>query len=343
MNVFCDLHHGGLFESLRLLFEKRLGWNLYRPIGMDWYTSGYWKIADPYGGAIDTAKQYLDLEGKVWNPYTCLNADYTLSDGIYHVYDPVHEVHQQAITLSQFKEMPIDIVISSIPAHDESFAELIKQFKPKAKHIAQIGNIYQDTNVQNVMCSTMWDNKANDKHIVFYHQEFDLNVFFYQKPKPSKEIKSFINCLPEKDTFELLKVYLREFNFKAYGASCPDGTITGIKNIAKEMQSALFGYHVKPGGDGFGHIIHNWFACGRPVIVRGNYYCDKLAGRLLLDARTCIDLDKSDFNGNLNKIRYWSLPENHEEMCQEAYRQFKNVVDFDSEFDEIKRFLETII
>ncbi len=39
MNVLADRHHAGLYRSLQLLGD-RLGWNLYTPVGMDWWDAG---------------------------------------------------------------------------------------------------------------------------------------------------------------------------------------------------------------------------------------------------------------------------------------------------------------
>ncbi len=343
MNVFADFHHLDLWESLRILFEERLGWNLYRPIGEEWATSGYWKIAEPYGNHPDTIRQFLSTEIHTWQSGVFLNGDYRVEDGIYHVYDPVHENHQKAITLEQFKNMPIDIVVSSIPAHDFSFANLITEHKPNAKHIAQMGNIYQTTEVKNVMCSTMPYPVPADKNVVFYHQEFDLDTFGYKPPSDKKKITSFVNLLPRKEIYDLYQSQLVEFDFKAYGAGSPDGTITGTKAIAEIMRDSMFGWHIKPQGDGFGHIIHNWFACGRPVITHGSDYQDKLAGALLQDGKTCLDLESCGFNENINRILYWSIPENHLEMCLNAYNRFKEIVNFDEEEKQIRSFLEKII
>lgn len=342
MRVLADLHHGDLYYSLQLLFEKRLGWELYRPIGLDWFTSGVWKIGDPYLDPLDTATQFLGTENKTWDQYKNLNGDFTVEDGIYNVYDPVHNVHQKAMTLEKFKETDIDIVISSYQPHDITFAKLIKDFKPKAKHIAQMGNIYQETDIKNIMCSTM-PYETTDKNIVFYHQEFDLDVFKYEKPTSHTIISSLVNILPKRDLFDLYKSILSEFTLKSYGASCEDGTLSSNKEIAELMQISAFGYHVKPQGDGYGHIIHNWFASGRPVITDGRDYEDKLAGELLIDGRTCIDISKTTFNSSINRIRYFSLPDNHQEMCDNAYKRFKDIVDFDEEFEDIKKFLEKVI
>jgi len=46
MIVFCDFHHGGLYHAMHKLFVERLGYEMYRPIGMDWVTRGYWYVSD---------------------------------------------------------------------------------------------------------------------------------------------------------------------------------------------------------------------------------------------------------------------------------------------------------
>lgn len=58
MKVLADHHHDDLYESLRILFEDRLGWELYRPIGTEWYTEGYWDVYNH----PDTVTQYLGLQ-----------------------------------------------------------------------------------------------------------------------------------------------------------------------------------------------------------------------------------------------------------------------------------------
>lgn len=343
MKVLADCHHGDLFNSLQILFEDRLGFELYRPIGLDWFTGGYWRIAEPYGNNIDTVKQFLDINNLPWSPYGNLNGGNYKDGNVYKVFDPRYGKYQKAITLETFSQMDFDLVISSIPDHDESFARLIKDRMPKAKHISQMGNAYQTTEVANVMCSTKPYPVPEGKNVVFYHQEFPLHYFRFEAPRPSNKIVSFVNVLPKPDQFALFETNLPEMEFKSYGIGNRDGTITGLDEIAQIMKTSLFGYHVKPGGDGFGHVIHNWFACGRPVLVGGNDYTDKLAGDLLIDNVTCIDLDKNSFQSSLDKIKYWSDPENHAEMCVQVIKRFREVVDFNKEEQLVRKFLEKII
>lgn len=343
MNIFSDLHHGDLFYSLQLLFEKRLGYNLYRPIGMDWFNHGYWDIGNPYPNPADTAKQYLGIDDRTWDPYKNLNADYHIEDGIYMVYDPVHNTHQKAITFQKFKDMQIDAVISSYPfGHDETYARLIKDHKPNAKQITQMGNIYQHTEVSNVLCSTL--PYPTDKHVVFYHQEFDLENYYPSiSITPKKIIRSFVNLLPRSELFNGYSQYLSEFIFESYGAGNANGTISSDKEIANLMRDSMFGWHIKPGGDGFGHVIHNWYACGKPVITNGSDYQDKLAGQLLTHGITCIDLEQGNFEENVQRIKWFSQPDNYMYLALNAKTRFMQVVNYEEEAEKVKEFLSNLV
>ncbi|MEK6881264.1 MAG: hypothetical protein AABY22_16705, partial [Nanoarchaeota archaeon] len=143
MKVFTDFHHGDLYYSFQLLFEKRLGWELYRPIGTDWQSEGFWKIADPYGDNSDTIMQFLGISPG-WKPkdQTPPLNDVSYKEGdVYQLFEYPHGTRHKAITLETFKEMDIDIVIASIPAHFAPFQRLIDLYKPKAKLICHFGNI----------------------------------------------------------------------------------------------------------------------------------------------------------------------------------------------------------
>jgi hypothetical protein len=343
MNVFADFHHSELYRSLQLLFEKRLGWSLYRPIGESWFTHGYWKLAEPYQNNPVTIKQFLSTETATWDPFVNLNGNYTIEDGIYHIYDPIRKSHQKAITYEKFMEMPIDIVISSYQPHDLPFRKLADSHPSKPKLISQMGNIYQRTDIQNVMCSTMPYPIPAGKNVVFYHQQFDTEIFKYVPSIQSKKITSFVMLLPDGGKYYDQKAEMPDYEFKAYGMGCPDGVISGLEKIAEEMQQSMFGWHVKPQGDGFGHVIHNWAASGRPIITQFSDYGNKLAGQLLRDGETAINIDGLHSKDIAKRIRDCSEPERHKSMCEATYQRFTQVCDFDKEFEQIKLFLSNMI
>jgi len=333
MNVLADLHHGDLYHSLRMLFEKRLGWNLYRPIGIDWYTKGFWQ----YNNNLPTVKQYLDIRGE----------DKDQGDHFLCPEGPHGEV-DKALTFSQFLEKDIDIVIASVREHEDTYHRLIQEHKPKAKLIRQCGNIHDVVDpqiIKNIMASCCLSNIPPNVNAISYHQEFDLKVFKPSFETPDNKIKNFMNCVPDSRDFYLwprYKAELENFDFKMFGILGDDGIIGNVQEIADKMRDSTFIWHVKFGGDGFGHVIHNAFAVGTPIITRASYYKNCLAEPLLVDGETCIDLDKGSFEENISKIKALACPVNNAMMRKNTYNKFKQCVDFDKEFKIITKFLENL-
>ena len=353
MKVFADYHHEDLFYSLQLLFEKRLGWELYRPAGMEWYRDGYWRISELYNTKEETAMQFLELrdvkEFPYIPPYTGQpvnkikevdDESYTMeSNGILH----------RALTLDQFKKMDIDIVIASIPLHFESFAKLIHDHKPKTKLIGHFGNVLwylKDYKLRNIMASVAPQKVPDGVNAIFYHQEFPLDIFSFEEPNTSQTISSFLHVFdgyPDAPLFYDTEKIMPDWKFNSYGAGSREGTITGRENIAKAMHDSRFIWHVKLAGDGYGHIIHNAFAVGRPPIVKHEYYKDKLAGELMKDGETCIFIDGLKPQEIATKIKYYDDPVRYENLARNAYMKFREIVDFDQEEKELRKFLDVLL
>src|SRR5439155_684494 len=75
--------------------------------------------------------------------------------------------------------------------------------------------------------------------------------------------------------FTRLATEAPEFDWRVYGAygTAPldgyaVGAIEGTDLIGAAMRASSVGYHSKHWSDGFGHVVHNWFAVGRPVLGR---------------------------------------------------------------------------
>lgn len=341
MKVFADLHHADLFYSLQLLFEKRLGWELYRPIGLDWFHQGYWNVY-PH---IDTAKQFLTTD-KAFTKMQKLNSEYTLEDGIYYVTDITKEEVQKGITLDKFKDMDFDILISSMPQHIGPFNKLISRFQPKAKHIFQVGNVWGNiSGVKNILASTAPFSIPHGANVCFYHQEFDLDVFKYEPPDHTKQksVFSYIHYMQNRGLFGQYAQHLPSFHFRSFGAGMED-TIMETSKIADKMKSSTFTWHYKPEGDGFGHVCFNTYAVGRPQLVWKSFYQGKLADHLMQDLVTCIDVSQRSLGDNLQLIRRHSKPEEHLKMCENAHNRFKEIVNYEHELEhKIKPFLEKLL
>lgn len=347
LKVFTDLHHGDLYYSLHKLFEVRLGWELYRPIGWDWFDQGFWKIGDPYPNPRDTAGQYLEITMNGIQLYKNANGIPNKNDHYFEIHEPFHNYVQKAITLEQFKDMHIDLVVASFPTHCFTYEQLCNQYKPKAKIISQVGNIPQHTHLKHVLHSVPFQARP-DQNTLYYHQEINLSHYYFQLPQNieiPKKIYSFVNCLPFSDVYNAYKKELYEVQMCSYGGGCPDGSVQGAREVSEKMRESSMGWHLKI-NNGMGHNTMGWYASGRPVIMRSqdflNYQLPDIK-HLMEHKITCIDLDRSDFNTNLNLIRNALQPEENTKMCNAAYARFKEVINYDMEAEKIKKFLENII
>src|SRR3990167_10488983 len=303
--IFVDKHHEGLFNSLILLFEKRLGWKLYTQAGLQWYEEGLWNVYP----SKDTAQQYLLRE--------------------------VEKDH--GITREQFKKMNFDLILCSIPQHINPFKRLAEEKNSPLCY--QIGNAWDIPNniVKNVMASAKCIPPVQINYIE-YHQEFDLNIFYYEFPKNEKKIYSFINCLNTVDLYKKdwelfleLEKLMPDWEFKSFGGQCRDGWCNSPQEVADKMREATFIYQSKKDADGFGHVIHSAMAIGRPLIVNYQDYKDKLAGSKLIPATNCINVDNKSSQQISEEIIYWSKSELLTEMGMNIYNKFKELVNYDEE------------
>ncbi len=355
MNVFADVHHQDLFLSLQLLFEKRFGWRLFRPGGVEWFSRGYWRLAELYGNHPDTIKQFLEIREIQRLPYIPPFSNHPLNKIVeekpeYYVMES-NPINHKVITPDQFFAMDINLVIASHPLHIESFKRLCNEHKNHPKLIYQIGNDWcidpvQTLLVDGVMVSAITNTSICTKPVIVYHQEFDTDIFCYKPPVESNKITAILHCFDvyqDAQLFYLVETLMPEMNFKAFGATSRDGVITGHQNIADEIHKSRFIWHVKAGGDGYGHIMHNAFSCGRPPIVKKSYYEGKLAGQLMIDGATCITIDDLSPNQIVAKIKQYNEPEVYKQMSENAHRKFTEVVDFDKEAEELKKFLSNIL
>lgn len=345
--VLADFHHSSLLNSLIMLFEGRLGGQLYRPIGIEWYEAGFWKIYDHPA----TVQQYLGVGAATPDGTPNLNDVNTVSNGVYHCKDIDSGTTNKAITLQRFLSMPFDIVIASIPEHIEPFKRLCELHPNHPKLIYQIGNAWDasEGKVANVMASAVVPNVPEGVNFIEYHQEFDLNVFSKAIGDPTNSIASFVNVFSGQEhlaadweLFQKVEKAMPEWKFSSYGGQCRDGSIGPASELAKAMQSTKFIWHTKNGGDGYGHIVHNAAAVGRPLIVKTSYYEGKLAEKLMVDEVTCIAIDGLSIDQIKAKIDHFSQPHKYEAMCNAVYNQFKRAVDFDHEELLFREFLNNL-
>lgn len=340
MRILTDFHHSSLYSSFLYTLESRLGHEVYRQIGETWFKKGFWKI----NRQKDTIQQYLGTYGYQPTDGTpSLNQIMWVQDGVYYSRDPnTNQIHK-AITYETFMNMKFDVVIASIPQHIEPFMELARM--KEAKFIFQAGNEFAiDWNsLPNLMGSIM--PRDTKSHTVFYHQEFDTNAF---APNPKKTgrpiIANFMNVLhnyPEaRDWFDALEREMPDYEFKMYGSQNRDGCISGVQNLADAINQAHWVFHVKPGGDGYGHLAFNFFACGKPLITVKRHYEGKLAGRLMND-KNCIIIDSMNPKTAAEAIR--NNEERYSQMCVDSRKSFEDFVDFGKDAQMLQKFLNELV
>lgn len=351
--VFTDFHHASLLYSLIILFEKRLGGRVYRPIGMEWATEGYWKVYDHPATQLQyltTDQGYKPADGT--DPLNIFTKVKDPEPGVYYCQDIDSGYYNRAISLDKFFELPIDIVIASLPSHIEPFKKLCELHPNKPKLIFQIGNAWTTEAglAPNVMASATIHNVPPEINFISYHQEFNLDIF---KPDPDlvqkKNIFSFVNCFNvaghfagDWSLFLQVENLMHEWNFKSFGGQCRDGAAHGSEELADSLRKSKFVWHTKAGGDGYGHIIYNAASVGTPLITKKSYYADKMGAELMIDGVTCLDIDGLSPYQVKEKIEFYSDPDRYKQMRFNVYDNFKRVVNFDVEEIYLRKFLQDL-
>lgn len=338
IRVLADFHHHALWQSYVLLC-RRFGWELYRPIGMDWFTEWYWNFEREWHGDR-VARQYLEPWGSDETfPEWSERADHKNPGETFRM-----------VTLEQFHDQTWDVVISSLPPNDRGFAKLAAG--KGAKFVSQVGNQGQTISYEldPIILASASGVPIPGRGLI-YHQEFSLDTFRYEPPVGFGPFASFVNCFPETPEYprfvELAKGHpgLDCRVYGSYGSAPKDdlaeADIVATPDIADAMREAGAIYHAKYWSDGFGHVIHNAFAVGRPVIGSFRYYRDKLAAPLWVEGKTSYDIDRMSRDEIAATVRGLRAdPDRYRAMCEAAAARFREVVDFDGEAEAIRGLLE---
>lgn len=344
MRVLTDFHHGSLLRSINLLFGDRLGMDVFRPIGMEWYEQDAWAVFP----AEDTARQYLNIASQPMDGTARLNEALAVADGEYKVFDPGNTSSHLACTFDFFKNNKFDYLIASLPQHVPIFDRLIKQYQPEAKLIVQVGNNWNlnDYRGRNVLASIR-ERETIEVNVKYYHQEFELDVFEHKPITNFRNIFSFTNTLEQspiaRENFHSLENMLRPkgFNMKSYGGQCRDGNMQGHRALADKMRESSFIFHVKE-TEGFGHVIYNAYAVGRPVIVLKSKFENVLCNELLVPD-TFINLDNGTSSAAQQINQLASNPIRMQHISNLVAKRFREVVNYEREAEEIKDWLNTLV
>lgn len=362
MSMLADYHHHDLWESLELLCE-RLGWTLYRPIGMEWFDAGYWNFERQWHGDA-VAKQYLTPWG------SDVPADYT--DGYQWIpskrYDFSHNRWQNLLTLEQARSVKPDVVLASVAHNHEGLHRFAKEVN--ATFGLHLGNVrFSEID----MAEDRWDLAdfgilttllpvAPPKPHVVVHQEFDLDDFRHEPPPDDGvfTVSSFVNCFAEnRDGYAQFRetAALRpQYDWKVYGSygSAPEdeyaaGNLQPCSAVGDAMRASDVAWHTKQWSDGFGHVIHNWGAVGRPLVGFAGYYTGawslpQMAGPLWEEGVTSFDLTDKSYDEAVGILdRLYGDPDLRLRMGENLARRFREVVNFDEEERLIRALFSQVL
>jgi hypothetical protein len=137
-----------------------------------------------------------------------------------------------------------------------------------------------------------------------------------------------------------IRELLPDVTFGIHGIDGPDGNVEKITDIADLMAGSAFGWHDKVQGDGFGHVIHNWAAVGRPLIGHSSHYAGLMAEPFWQDGVTCVDLDRHSPEESAQIISdILADPDRHRAMCEAIRGEFERIVDFDADAETVRGLL----
>jgi len=347
VRLLTDRHHADLLESIYMLFADRLGWEVYTLIGMQWFDDWYWSFERAYHGDA-VAKQYL--EG-VWAGTTEDKSDH------FEQADKVHPGRTiYGVTVEQALGMDWDVVMSTVQENDAGLHGFAQ--KVGAKFAVQVGNQGQWSDWDRadfaLVSSTL--HGSPPKPYVTYHQEFSLDDFRFEYPPSEKtSVASFVQCFAENKVpyaeFLNLARQAPDLDWKVYGAygSHPEdefacGNQPTTPKVAEAMRRTRIAWHSKSWSDGYGHVVHNLFAVGRPVFGRASYYADKLAGPLWIEGVTSFDVDSHSTDELIRILRRLRDDDDyHRTICEASAARFCEVVDFSEDAEKVKALLERVL
>lgn len=354
MNILIDYcGHSDLFYSLFVLFEKRLGFKVYAPYGVDWITEGF----------LDKRTQ-LALDGLECEGTEEVDSTYIFSrkmepdNGRYKV---------RGITLSKFKETSFDIVLTSVYFNEEPFHKVVKELQPNAKLIRQIANIHEMPTryCKNVLCGAAYHPRDYKNlppeqgfkslglnGIIYYPEQYE--GYTYTEPVNHNSIICLSRHIGPKDvaSWNAFKSHLiPDYDFQMYGLQHNiDYEIDPIYGprvphlmLPRAIKDAAFIWYTKPEGGG-GYTVRQALACGRPVILRKIYSSahTSIESQLFKHGINCIDLDEVSEERATHMVREWSQPEKHIEICEQVAKEFLQDTAFTEDADKIRVWLNTL-
>jgi len=361
--IFADLHHGDLFESYQLTFTDRMGWDVYAPIGMDYYDQNYWVFGRAEGFGDTVAQQYLT---PLTTDRDC--GDHWERDDWQH---PGRTI--KYLTLEQLRAMRPEVVLCSLWANEAGYYKLAADIGAKfGIHCGNQGSPNNFSWANFAMLSTTrpeLDFKPVSSPLrpdlqmpcafTTYHQEFDIkNLYtFHYPPEERDTVCTWVQVLRasevEQARFVRLAGLTPELRWFTHGHDQLNPfwrcNAKDTPEVARMMQACRVGYNCKLWSDGFGHSLYALYSVGKPVISTAGYYWGrtdgqpKLAGELMTEDTVFDVQSHTDAEAVEHIRRLVNDEEYYFARCTAAYNRFKACVNFDEDAARIKAMIEGVL
>ena len=350
MKVLVDFHHPDLYWSFVLTMERRLGWQVYRTIGMEWFNENYWEFEKfwagdkfaqmflplyPDGTPADYLK-YYDITAKPHVGHDILIENH------WERPDPRHDYTFKMVTLEQARDQDWDIVMATVPHNQKGFAKFAKE--KKAKIVFQVGNAEHPIDWAYkplAIISTLLDpGVGNRKRFIHYDQEIDPSFSWTPLPEYGS-ISSFVLEWTNKSDLEKFLYtadHWPEHQFGMFGAF--GNYLTTTDAVAEAMKGSRAIWHSKAIGDGWGHVIHGACAVGRPLIGVRNYYRGRIADRLWTPDNS-LDISIMPKQQVAGMVKNLLVDEDRLQSMAVASRAlFDKYIDYERDAENIRKLLE---
>jgi hypothetical protein len=324
VNIFVN-HSGHLDWSYAIyaLFEKRLGYKIYYPVGAGWKQH-----------FIETPVFIKEIYG-----------DHDLVDDILNVNIKHFDYKRRYITFQQFRDMSFNIMLVGNGRSELRFYNLAKRYQPKTIFIRQIANLMETPKYsKNVLLATK---TSMPEDIKFYRYHMETHPNYKHRPyEGNKIIKSFSNYLRFTKKAAIIwdeaKARLPEFKFFMHGNKTDDKWIRPHL-LPEAMSNSMFIWHTKMAGGG-GFTCQEALASGKPLIVN-KQYCKThktSAQDYLEDMVNCVDISNKSLDRVIEIIRDWAHPMHYEKKCKDVLRCYQKHFDFKKEAQQIRNWISTL-
>jgi len=317
LRVLADFHHPALWKSLKLTLVDRLGYELLRPVGMEWYEQGYWQH-EKFWAQDRFAKMFLTDR-----------LDLTPAEG--------------QVTLEQARDIKPEIVVATVPGNVLGFRDFADEVG--ARLVQQIGNnehFVPWADIDIALDSTNHAHPAWFDGYIRYDQEIDPR-YFRRVDSPCGPVSSFLSVWHRDqdglDYFGRVAEAVGVEHFRLYGEH--GQPLQGDEEVIPAMQDSAIVWNTKRIGDGWGHVLHSAMAGGKPIISVNSFY-DGMRGSLMLkDNSGVLDISGMDFNDVVKWIKETRCDDERIKAMGDANStRFNSIVDYERDAAKIKEAFE---